>query len=219
MRLRWIWVSLLVAMAVLAAYYAGYRRGLRVASEGAVAVAPHALPPPAGESDRSRQRGIPPASIDHGDAVPLMARNLMMPLDGVKQSDILDTFNQGRSGGRRHEATDIMAPRGAPIRAVGDGTIKKLFFSKAGGNTIYEFDPQGIYCYYYAHLDRYADGLQEGMAVKKGDLIGYVGSTGDAAANAPHLHFAIFKLGPDKKWWQGEAVNPYPVLSALAGGR
>jgi peptidoglycan LD-endopeptidase LytH len=218
-RLRWIWLSLFVVMAVLAAYYAGYRRGISVGPERAVAVAPHAGLPAAGESDRARPRGNPPASIGNGDAVPLLARDLTMPLDGVKQSDILDTFNQGRSGGRRHEATDIMAPRGARIRAIGDGTIKKLFLSKAGGNTIYEFDPQGVYCYYYAHLDRYAEGLKEGMTVKKGDLIGYVGSTGDADAKAPHLHFAIFRLGPDKKWWQGEAVNPYPVLSALAGGR
>ena len=219
MRFRWIWLSLFVAMAVLAAYYAGYRRGIRVGSERAVAAVSRVGAPPGGESDRVRPRGVTPVSISHGDAVPLMARDLTMPLDGVKQSDILDTFNQGRSGGRRHEATDIMAPRGAPVRAIGDGTIKKLFFSKAGGNTIYEFDPQGVYCYYYAHLDRYAEGLQEGMTVKNGDVIGYVGSTGDADANAPHLHFAIFKLGPDKKWWQGEAVNPYPVLSALARAR
>ena len=140
--------------------------------------------------------------------------NLAFPLEGVRRSDVLDTFNAPRPNGGRHEATDIMAPRGTPIHAVADGKIAKLFLSKPGGNTIYEFDPAGEYCFYYAHLDRYAAGLHEGMGVKKGDVIGYVGSTGDASPNAPHLHFAIFKLGPEKHWWQGTAINPYPYLMA-----
>lgn len=93
--------------------------------------------------------------------------------------------------------------------------IRKLFLSKPGGITIYEFDREGIYCYYYAHLDHYAEGLKEGAQVKRGDTIGYVGSTGDAAPTSPHLHFAITKLGPEKNWWQGTAVNPYPILKAL----
>lgn len=215
MRLRWIWICFFVAAAVLAAYYAGYRRGLRAGSPTVVASIPHSGVS-TGESERPRPRGLPAATIAHREAIPLLSRDLTMPLKGVKQSDILDTFNQARAGGRRHEATDIMAPRGTPIRAIGDGTVRKLFLSKAGGNTIYQFDPDGVYCYYYAHLDRYADGLHEGMPVKKGDVIGYVGSTGDADPGAPHLHFAIFKLGPDKKWWQGEAINPYPLLSELA---
>jgi len=155
-------------------------------------------------------------SISREDYDALMARDLTFPLEGIKASDIRDTFNEGRASGKRHEATDIMAPRGTPIHAVQDGTIRKLFLSKAGGNTIYEFDPEGVYCFYYAHLDRYADGLHEGMQVKKGDVIGYVGSTGDASPDAPHLHFAIVKLGPDKKWWQGAAINPYPILVQLA---
>ncbi len=105
-----------------------------------------------------------------------------------------------------------MAPAGTPVRAAVDGTIQKLFLSKAGGNTIYEFDEPGVYCYYYAHLQRYADGLHEGMRVTRGEVIGYVGSTGDASPSAPHLHFAIYQLGPERQWWKGVAIDPYPIL-------
>lgn len=139
-------------------------------------------------------------------------RPLLVPVAGAKISDIQDTFNQGRANGKPHEATDIMAPRGTRVLAADDGTIEKLFLSKPGGITIYEFDPTHRFCYYYAHLDAYAKGLKEGMPVKRGDEIGFVGSTGDASATAPHLHFAIFVLGPEKKWWKGTAINPYPIL-------
>ena len=105
--------------------------------------------------------------------------------------------------------------KGTPIHAVVAGTIRKLFFSKPGGNTIYEFDEAGVYCYYYAHLDGYAKGTHdEGMRVERGEVIGFVGSTGNAEPAAPHLHFAIFELGPEKQWWQGRAMNPYPALLA-----
>jgi len=142
----------------------------------------------------------------------LRRRNLLLPVDGVRRSDLRDTFYAERSGARTHEALDIMASRGTAVRAVEDGTIQKLFTSKAGGLTIYEFEPSDTYCYYYAHLDRYADGLREGQSVHKGDLIGYVGSTGNASEDAPHLHFAIFRLTPERQWWKGEAIDPYPVL-------
>ena len=105
-----------------------------------------------------------------------------------------------------------MAPRGTPVLAVDSGTIRKLFTSKAGGFTVYQFDNDELYCYYYAHLDRYAEGLTEGKPVQRGDLIGYVGSSGNAKPDAPHLHFAIFLLGPGKRWWEGKAINPYPIL-------
>ena len=143
------------------------------------------------------------------DAFP---RHLIVPVKNVKTKDIQDTFNQARGSERRHEATDILAPRGTPVLATDDGVIKKLFLSKPGGITIYQFDPTEQYCYYYAHLDGYAEGLHEGMAVKAGDVIGYVGTTGNAPANTPHLHFAIFQLGPDKHWWKGTPINPYPLL-------
>ena len=104
--------------------------------------------------------------------------------------------------------------RGTPVHAVVPGTIRKLFFSDRGGNTIYEFDEMEVYCYYYAHLDRYAEGLREGMRVERGDIIGFVGSTGNADARTPHLHFAIFELGPERLWWKGKAIDPYPGLVA-----
>ena len=106
-----------------------------------------------------------------------------------------------------------MAPRGTPVLAVDDGKVVKLFLSKRGGLTIYQFEDSNTYCYYYAHLDRYEAGLKEGTLLRKGDIIGYVGSTGDASPDAPHLHFTIFKLGPERHWWQGTAINPFPILS------
>jgi peptidoglycan LD-endopeptidase LytH len=135
-----------------------------------------------------------------------------LPIAGLQAKDIQDTYSQRRDGIRSHEATDIVAPRGTPVLAVDAGTIKKLFNSKPGGLTVYQFDPAAVYCYYYAHLDRYAEKLKEGMAVKRGDVIGYVGTTGNAPANTPHLHFAIFKIGPEKRWWEGTPINPYPFL-------
>jgi murein DD-endopeptidase MepM/ murein hydrolase activator NlpD len=139
-------------------------------------------------------------------------RELVMPVDGVAPDDLHDSFFDVRSGNRPHEALDIMAPRGTPVRAVRDGRIEKLFHSAAGGLTVYQFDPTQTYTYYYAHLDRYADGLEEGDTVKQGDLLGYVGSTGNASPAAPHLHFAIFRLTPERRWWQGEPLNPYSLL-------
>jgi len=141
------------------------------------------------------------------------APDLTPPIQGLRLADLHDTFGEIHNG-HRHEAIDIMEPRGTPVRAVAPGTICRLFLSKPGGNTIYEFDEPGVYCYYYAHLDRYADGVHEGMPVARGDVIGFVGSTGDASPLAPHLHFAIFQLGPERQWWKGTAVNPYPALAA-----
>lgn len=145
----------------------------------------------------------------------LLRRNLTLPIRGIGARDIQDTFSQSRAGGKAHEATDILAPRGAPILAMDDGVIQKLFLSKPGGLTIYEFDHEEVFCFYYAHLDRYADGLKEGLPVHRGDVLGYVGTTGNAPPDTPHLHLAIFRLGPEKRWWQGTAIDPYPVLINL----
>ena len=125
---------------------------------------------------------------------------------------LTDTYDQPRGNERHHEALDIMAPKGTKVVAAADGKIVKLFTSKPGGLTIYQFDPTEKYAYYYAHLDRYADGLQEGAQVKRGDVIGYVGTSGNADPNAPHLHFAVFELTPEKQWWKGTPVDPYPLL-------
>ena len=147
-------------------------------------------------------------------ATPPSAIGMLLPVAGIKPAQLTDTFNQARGSERRHEALDIMAARGTPVLAAVDGKVEKLFTSKQGGLTIYEFDPAATHAYYYAHLDRYAAGLVEGMPLKRGDVIGYVGSTGNANPDAPHLHFAIFELGPEKHWWQGTAINPYPLLTA-----
>jgi peptidoglycan LD-endopeptidase LytH len=138
---------------------------------------------------------------------------LRMPIDGATVESMKGGFAETRSGGGRpHEAVDILAPRNTSIHAVQDGTIAKLFVSKAGGKTIYQFDPGGHLCYYYAHLERYADGLHEGQRVAQGDVIGYVGTSGNAPPGIPHLHFAVFELGPDRHWWQGRAIDPYLVF-------
>ena len=136
------------------------------------------------------------------------------PITGLSVPELHDTFEQTR-GRARHEAIDIMEPRGTPVHAVVDGTIAKLFLSKPGGNTIYLFDEAGEFCYYYAHLDHYAPNLREGMHVSRGDVIAFVGSTGNASPDAPHLHFTIFQLGPEKRWWKGTPINPYPLLLHL----
>jgi len=133
------------------------------------------------------------------------------PIRGLARADLRDTFEEVHDG-HKHEAIDIMEPRGTPVRAVVPGTIRKLFLSKPGGNTIYQFDEMEAYCYYYAHLDGYAKGLREGMRVERGDVIGFVGSTGNADSRTPHLHFAITELWPEKLWWKGKAVDPYPFL-------
>jgi murein DD-endopeptidase MepM/ murein hydrolase activator NlpD len=135
------------------------------------------------------------------------------PIGGLALTNLRDMFVEAHNG-HPHEAIDIMEPRGTPVHAVVSGTIRKLFLSKPGGNTIYQFDEMGMYCYYYAHLDGYAAGLREGTRVTRGDVIGFVGSTGNANAQTPHLHFAIFELGPEKQWWKGKAVDPYPGLVA-----
>lgn len=155
----------------------------------------------------------PPARPTVPPPADLAERDLLVPVQGTSREALSDTFDDARSAGRIHDAIDIMAPRNTPVVAVEDGRIAKLFTSDLGGLTVYQFDPTETYTYYYAHLDHYAPGLKEGDRVSRGQVIGYVGSSGNASPEGPHLHFAITRMGPDKKWWQGQAVNPYPILS------
>ena len=136
---------------------------------------------------------------------------LRMPIDGVDVESIKGGFAEPRAG-HPHEAVDILSARNTPVHAVEDGTIAKLFVSKAGGNTVYQFDPSQRLCFYYAHLERYAPGLHEGDAVRQGDVIGFVGTSGNAPPSTPHLHFAVFLVGADKRWWHGTAIDPYEVF-------
>jgi murein DD-endopeptidase MepM/ murein hydrolase activator NlpD len=150
--------------------------------------------------------------VDRSDYEALAAKKLTLPVLGVQASALRDNYSDAR-GGHIHDALDIPAPRGTEVLAVEDGTVAKLFTSRDGGLTVYAFDPSGTYCYYYAHLDRYAKGLAAGMSVRRGEVLGYVGTTGNAPPQSPHLHFAIFKMGSDKRWWEGAPINPYPVLT------
>ncbi len=141
-----------------------------------------------------------------------VANQLLIPVAGITASALKDTFNETRGTERHHEAIDILAPKGTQVFAVADGKIAKLFNSKPGGLTVYQFDTSEKFAYYYAHLDRYAADIKEGMILKRGDLVGYVGTSGNADPQTPHLHFTIFALGPEKQWWKGTPVNPYPLL-------
>ncbi|ANP47649.1 M23 family metallopeptidase [Candidatus Viadribacter manganicus] len=137
---------------------------------------------------------------------------LIVPVAGVQASALTDTWGATRSQGRTHEGIDILAPMGTPVRAAADGHIEKFFDSERGGITIYQFDTSERFVYHYAHLSSRAPGLVEGDVVEQGDVIGYVGMSGNAPI--PHLHFEIQRLTPDRRWWEAESMNPYPLLVA-----
>ena len=147
----------------------------------------------------------------------LRDRQLSIPVRGVERDDLRSSFSEKRGSNRVHEAMDILAPRHTPVIAVEDGTVARLFASQAGGTTIYQYDPTSTYVYYYAHLQRYVPGLEEGARVKRGDVIGFVGTSGNAPEDTPHLHFAIFKMNDKKQWWQGTAIDPYEIIGG--GGK
>lgn len=142
---------------------------------------------------------------------------LAIPVAGMNAEDLIDTYTQARSGGaRRHDAIDIMAPHGTPVIAAAPGTVEKLFSSEGGGITVYVRSDDQRWIYYYAHLQDYAPGLAEGQKVSRGDLLGRVGSSGNASPDGPHLHFAVHKMVPEEDWHGGEPVNPYPLLARKA---
>jgi peptidoglycan LD-endopeptidase LytH len=167
-------------------------------SPSAPAPAP-AMPPP------------PSAAPTPADVDALRRHGLLLPVQGTRREELRDSFAEGR-GGHVHEAMDILAPRNTPVLAVEDGRLVKLFVSRQGGNTIYQFDPSETYTYYYAHLERYAPGVREGDPLRRGQVIGYVGTSGNAPPDTPHLHFAIFRLTGEKQWWRGTAIDPFLVL-------
>lgn len=140
---------------------------------------------------------------------------LLVPVRGVARAQIVDSWGQSRANGQRtHEGTDIMAPAGAPVVAAAPGTVEKLFYSSGGGGiTLYVRSPDQRWSYYYAHLQRYAPGVVEGITVKAGDLLGFVGNTGNAGTGNFHLHFGMAQMQPGERWWQGQPINPYPMLA------
>lgn len=130
---------------------------------------------------------------------------LMVPVEGVEPRALTDTYHQSRSGGRIHMATDILAMRGTPVLAAAPGRIIKLANGGAGGITIYIADASGRYLHYYAHLESYAPNVKEGLAVREGDVIGFVGTTGNAPPNTPHLHYQVMRS--DANYWNGTPID------------
>jgi murein DD-endopeptidase MepM/ murein hydrolase activator NlpD len=192
-----------VLVLALSLWFSG---GLRISSVMAGGTVPAAVVPAAPPLTPPVAPAVSPAP-----APPTIPVHLAMPIAGVDPEELEDTFNEIHSG-HKHEALDIPAPKGTPVMAVAEGNVVKLFDSKAGGITVYQFDNTRTYCYYYAHLDRYAAGLKENTLLRKGDVLGYVGSTGNASPDAPHLHFEVSQLGPEKKWWEGTPIDPLPLL-------
>lgn len=174
---------------------------------------------PSGEVTRSGEiKVVDPedgAPVAIAEGVVVGPAGLAIPVAGVQSDDLIDTFTQARAGGaRRHDAIDIMAPHGTPVVAAAPGTVERLFLSEGGGGiTVYVRSPDRRWSYYYAHLQRYAPGLKEGQQIKRGQVIGYVGSTGNANPEGPHLHFAINRMTPEDDWHGGETINPYPLLA------
>ena len=168
-------------------------------------------PQQAGSGDAVAAPRPPPAVGP--DVLALRARTLLYPVEGIPRTRCATLFAEGRQR-HLHEAVDILAPRGTRVLAVDDGRVVKLFNSVRGGLTVYQFDAQETYCYYYAHLDGYVPGSEEGALVRKGAVLGYVGTTGNAPKDTPHLHFTIFKLGPERRWWRGTPINPFGIWGA-----
>lgn len=182
---------------------------MAVKSDARQTPAAQAVAAPVGTAARAAAEG----DASEFRPIPAPAGALIIPVQGVRADQLVDTYTQSRGGGMRvHNAIDIMAPRGTPVLAATGGLVEKLFLSKNGGITIYVRSPDRRTMYYYAHLDRYAPGLAERQTVRQGQLIGFVGSTGDASPDAPHLHFAVNVMQPQEGWWQGQPVNPYPLL-------
>lgn len=216
-------IGFLAGMLVMAAVVVIFPSGASLVTDAPLAAAdaravdvkpslketPPAVSPPPPEL-KAAEPAVP--SLTANVTAELRARGLTLPVQGIKRDDLRDSFAEARGDARRHEAIDILAPRNTPVFAVEDGMIARLFLSEAGGITIYQFDPSERYVYYYAHLERYADGLKEGDTVRRGQVIGYVGTTGNAPRDTPHLHFAIFQMTDEKRWWQGTAIDPYSVL-------
>jgi peptidoglycan LD-endopeptidase LytH len=152
------------------------------------------------------------------DTAYLRSRGLMVPVLGVYPDRVHDTFNDERGGGARvHRAIDIMAPRGTPVLSADDGRILRMETNRLGGISIFAVDPAARLVYYYAHLDRYEPLIHSGSYLTKGEVIGYVGSTGDASPDAPHLHFQVMRRPEDaRRWWDGTPIDPWAFFS-IAG--
>ena len=175
-------------------------------------------PVAAAPGPRVVQAGVAPvavggAAVSGTEAVNyILARGMVIPVAGMTVGQLEDTFDEGRSSGRIHRALDILAPRGTPVVAADSGRIVRISVNALGGNTIYAIDPKGRIVYYYAHLDAYQPGLVQGAAIARGDTLGFVGTTGNAPKDTPHLHFQVMRMPADGRYWEGEPINPYPLF-------
>jgi murein DD-endopeptidase MepM/ murein hydrolase activator NlpD len=205
-RVGWV-VVIAVLLGAAATFYFGITGGL---SPGQVAVGDKRVVDPAGPA--------PPIAVG---TVTVGPSGLAIPVAGVKARELIDTYTQARAGGARvHDAIDIMALTGTPVVAAAPGRVEKLFFSKGGGGiSAYIRSDDNLWTYYYAHLSAYAPGLHEGQRLLRGAPVGYVGFTGNANPAGPHLHFAINRMAPGERWWQGTPINPYPLLAGKAANR
>jgi murein DD-endopeptidase MepM/ murein hydrolase activator NlpD len=153
------------------------------------------------------------AAADGKSASAAQREGLRLPVAGVDTGELRDTYDAPRSGGRSHEAIDILAPQGTPVYAATDGTIAQHRETRGGGRSIYQIGPDSAWVYFYAHLNRYADDLADGDRVRRGEVIGYVGDTGNAPEGVYHLHFGVWALTDSAGFWHGPPVNPYPLLT------
>lgn len=156
---------------------------------------------------------IPRTPVSSVEAVDyLRSHAMLIPVAGVLFEQLRDTFDEGRDGSRVHRALDIFAPRGTPVVSADEGRVIRISTSTLGGNTIYATDPLGRVVYYYAHLDAYQPGLASGAIIARGDTLGFVGTTGNAPKDTPHLHFQVMRMPEDGKYWDGDPINPYPII-------
>jgi murein DD-endopeptidase MepM/ murein hydrolase activator NlpD len=232
-RPRGVWMIVAVTAAFLAAFSAACRREApRLVDSTSGALAVDSLPSPddslvalgagAGAAADTPLAPIPAPIDTTGAAIAdaelrALAAQLIVPVQGVRPKELHDTYTAPRGGGSRsHEALDILAPRGTPVLSATDGVLRKFHDSAAGGLMVYAGDATDRFVLMYGHLDRYADGIVEGQPLRRGQVIGYVGTTGNAPAGTPHLHFAIARGQPSVAWWRGTPVDPYPLLTGKA---
>jgi murein DD-endopeptidase MepM/ murein hydrolase activator NlpD len=185
-------------------------------------MSPHRTAPPA-RAARQRSRASVLLAVllsacggfggSRPNASPAPGASLVIPVQGVRAEELRDTYDDARDGGRTHHAIDIMARRGTPVLAAADGRVLKLRSNGLGGITVYQVGPDGRTLYYYAHLSGYARGLREGKEVRRGEVIAYVGDTGNAGRGNYHLHFSVGRLNDPHRWWESENVDPYPLLA------
>ena len=227
--MRSVLIAVVTAIITSMAWLVSIKSGLVTAAPEARSVAPDASADV--DTNEGERRSVAEEGLDEGDTIQLSPRmdpslrrarsveigprGLAVPVAGVTPAQLVDTFTAARAGGaRRHDAIDIMADTGIPVVAAAPGILEKIYYSEGGGGkTLYVRSGDKNWIYYYAHLADYAAGLEQGQRVERGGAIGTVGSTGNANADAPHLHFAIHRMTQDESWHEGRPVNPYPLLA------